>query len=68
MANLEDHAIQRDKSFIVKLVVALIIGTLAGIWAMQQLTSDRTASTGASMFGYTTGAPASEAPAPTQGH
>ena len=66
MANLEDHAIQRDKSFIVKLVVALIIGTLAGIWAMQQLTSDRTASTGASMFGYTT-APA-ETPAPAPAH
>lgn len=68
MANLEDHAIQRDKSFIVKLVVALVIGALAGIWAMQQLTSDRTASAGASMFGYTTGAPASGATAPTTGH
>lgn len=63
MANLEDHAIQRDKSFIVKLVIALILGALAGIWAMQQLTSDRTAATGASMFGYTTDAPA-ETPAP----
>ena len=68
MANLEDHAIQRDKSFIVKLVIALVLGTLAGIWAMQQLTSDRTASTGASLFGYTTGAPASGTPAPAAGH
>ena len=67
MANLEDHAIQRDKSFIVKLVVALIIGTLAGVWAMQQLTSDRTASTGASMFGYPTEAPA-ETPTPAPAH
>ncbi len=67
MANLEDHAIQRDKGFIVKLVVALILGALAGIWAMQQLTSDRTASTGASMFGYTTDAPA-ETPAAAPAH
>jgi hypothetical protein len=66
MAKLEDHAIQRDKGFVLKLVVALVVGALAGLWAMQHLTSDRTGAAGAEMFGYdsptapaTSGAPPS---------
>ncbi|MBX7195938.1 MAG: hypothetical protein K1X94_28040 [Sandaracinaceae bacterium] len=55
MAELEDHAIQRDKGFVVKLVVALVLGALAGSWAMYHLTSDRTGEVGAEMFGYTSG-------------
>lgn len=52
MAELEDHAIQRDKSFVVKLVVALILAAIAGGWAMMHLTSDRTAEAGARIMGY----------------
>jgi 1,4-dihydroxy-2-naphthoyl-CoA synthase len=57
MAELEDHAIQRDKGFVVKLVVALVLGTIAGGWAMYHLTSDRTGEAGAEMFGYPSGTP-----------
>lgn len=52
MANLEDHAIQRDRRFLVRLVVAVSIGAAFGLWAMEQLTADRTAAAGASMLGY----------------
>ncbi len=62
MANLEDHAIQRDKSFIVKLTIALVLGALAGLWAVSHLTSDRTAAAGAEALGYPAGSePAADA-------
>jgi len=51
MAELEDHAIQRDKTFVVKLVAALIVAALAGFWAMSHLTSDRTGEAAAEMLG-----------------
>ena len=63
MAELEDHAIQRDKGFVVKLVVALVLGAIAGSWAMYHLTSDRTGEVGAEMLGYP-GAPTATSPAP----
>ena len=50
MAELEDHAIQRDKTFVVKLVGALILAAIAGSWAMYHLTSDRTGQAAAEML------------------
>ncbi len=58
MAELEDHAIQRDKTFVVKLVAALVLAGLAGAWAMHHLTSDRTGATGAELLGYSPETPA----------
>ncbi|MBN8616940.1 MAG: hypothetical protein J0L92_40530 [Deltaproteobacteria bacterium] len=58
MAELEDHAIQRDKTFVVKLVAALLFALIAGGWAVSHLTSDRTGETGAEMFGYSPEQPA----------
>lgn len=52
MANLEDHAIRRDKGFVVKLVVALVLAAIAGLWAVQHLTSDRAGEAGAELLGY----------------
>lgn len=52
MANLEDHAIRRDKGFVVKLVAALIVGTLAGAWAVSHLTARRTGEAAAEAIGY----------------
>lgn len=52
MAELEDHAIRRDKTFVVKLVLALVLAAIAGGWAMSHLTSDRTGQAGAEMLGY----------------
>jgi len=51
MAELEDHAIQRDKTFVIKLVAALFVAALAGSWAMYHLTSDRTGEAAAEMLG-----------------
>jgi hypothetical protein len=52
VASLEDHAIRRDKGFVVKLVVALVVTAIAGFWALQHLTSDRAGEVGAEMLGY----------------
>ncbi|GAB4216425.1 MAG: hypothetical protein OHK0013_42940 [Sandaracinaceae bacterium] len=52
VANLEDHAIRRDTGFVVKLVIALVLGAIAGFWAVQHLTSDRAGEVGAELFGY----------------
>jgi hypothetical protein len=43
MADLEEHALRRDRRFIVRLVVTLVLATLAGLFLFAQLTSDRTA-------------------------
>lgn len=51
MANLEDHAIQRDRRFVVRLVLALLAGLVFGLWAFDNLTSDRTTTCASRMFG-----------------
>lgn len=43
MADLEEHAFKRDKRFVVRLVVGLILAALAGVFVAGRLTSDRTA-------------------------
>ena len=43
MADLEQHAFKRDRRFIVRLVLFLIIGAIAGVWVAAQLTSAGTA-------------------------
>jgi len=43
MADLEEHAFKRDKRFVVRLVVALSVGLVAGIFVAGRLTSDQTA-------------------------
>jgi hypothetical protein len=51
MANLEDHAIQRDRRFIVRLVLGLVAGAIFGLFVFDNLTSDRTTTCAARMFG-----------------
>ena len=51
MADLEDHAIRRDPRFLVRLAVLLACGLAFGLWAMQHLTSQRTASQAAEWLG-----------------
>jgi hypothetical protein len=51
MADLEDHAIQRDKRFVFRLVVSLILAAIAGLWIASHLTSSSTAGCAASLFG-----------------
>ena len=51
MANLEDHAIRRDKRFVVRLVLGLLGGLVFGLFVFDHLTSDRTSTCAARMFG-----------------
>jgi hypothetical protein len=43
MADLEEHAFKRDKRFIVRLVLTLLLSTLFGFYIYGHLTSRRTA-------------------------
>ncbi len=64
MADLEEHAIKRDKKFLVKLVLGLIAGVIAGLILYAELTSTSTGNCAASMFGTVSEpAPAPAAPA-----
>jgi hypothetical protein len=60
MADLEKHAIKRDKRFLVRLILLLAIGTTAGILLFMKLTSTETGSCAATAFGETTGEEPSE--------
>ncbi|MFO0686497.1 MAG: hypothetical protein U0234_30840 [Sandaracinus sp.] len=51
MADLEDHAIQRDGRFLFRLFLSLAVATVAGLWIASHLTSDSTGSCAASLFG-----------------
>ena len=43
MADLEEHAFKRDKRFVVRLVLTLLVGLIGGLYVYAHLTSDRTA-------------------------
>lgn len=60
MANLEQEALRRDRRFIVRLVLALVLGAVGGIFIFGQLTGARVASCAAEAFGGVTGDPPSE--------
>jgi len=51
MADLEEHAIQRDSRFLFRLFVSLAIATAGGLWIASHLTSHETGSCAASLFG-----------------
>jgi len=51
MADLEEHAFKRDKRFIVRLVLFMVLGILAALWVAAKLTSAGTAGCAASFFG-----------------
>lgn len=39
MADLEEHAFKRDKRFLVRLILALLVGVVAGAFLYAKLTS-----------------------------
>ena len=43
LRNLEEHALKRDRRFIVRLVSCLIVAFIAGMFLFTKLTSKRTA-------------------------
>ena len=51
MADLEAHAIRRDKRFLVRLGLGLLLGLLGGAWVFGKLTSHETGSCAATIFG-----------------
>jgi flagellar basal body-associated protein FliL len=60
MADLEKHAIKRDKRFIVRIVVLIAIAAAAGLLLIDRMTSESVGGCAADLFG---GAAAEEAPA-----
>jgi hypothetical protein len=63
MADLEEHAFKRDKRFIVRLVLTLIVAGLAGAFIAGRLTSKGTASCAADAALSGPAAPESRSPA-----
>jgi len=55
MADLEEHAFRRDRSFLVKLVVLLVLGALFGLWAASHLTTRGFGGCAARAFGASSG-------------
>jgi hypothetical protein len=43
MADLEEHAFKRDRRFVVRLVLTMIVALIGGLYLYAQLTSRRTA-------------------------
>ncbi len=41
MADLEEQALRKDRRFLVRLVLILVVGTIAGLWMFSAMTSDR---------------------------
>ncbi|MEY4509481.1 MAG: hypothetical protein RLZZ450_1603 [Pseudomonadota bacterium] len=50
MADLEEHAFRRDKRFVVRLVLTLIVALLGGLFIYGRLTNQGTASCAAGAF------------------
>lgn len=55
MADLEKIALQRDRRFLVRLVLALLVGTLAGLFLFARLTSQELSGCAARNFNTVTG-------------
>lgn len=51
MADLEKHAIQRDKRFLVRLVLLMLIGAAAGALLFVKMTSPEVGTCAANSFG-----------------
>ncbi len=54
VADLERDAFKRDSRFLVRLILILIVGTLAGVWMFAQLTGEQVAGCAAQAFGGVT--------------
>ncbi|MGE0791170.1 MAG: hypothetical protein AB7S26_36190 [Sandaracinaceae bacterium] len=60
MADLEQDAFKRDSRFVVRLLLVLTVGILAGLWMFAELTGERVAGCAAQAFGGVTQDPGSE--------
>ena len=64
VADLERDAFKRDRSFVLRLEVVLIVGTLGGAFMFAGLTGTRVASCAAQAFGGVSESPPPGAPVP----
>ena len=62
VADLEKHAIKRDKRFILRLFLLLAIAALGGLFIYGKMTSDEFANCAAGSFGAATGEDGDPAP------
>lgn len=60
MADLEQDAFKRDRRFVVRLLIVLVVGVLGGLWMFAELTGERVAGCAAESFVGVTETPASE--------
>jgi len=60
MSDLEKDALKRDNKFLVRLILALVLGAFAGLFIFAQLTSDRSQGCAADAFEGVTETPPSE--------
>lgn len=51
MADLEEHAIRRDRRFLVRLALLILVGGIASAWVLAKLTSREVGSCAATFFG-----------------
>jgi hypothetical protein len=51
MADLEEHAIQRDGRWLFRLAISLVLAAIGGLWIASHLTSQSTGTCAASLFG-----------------
>ena len=54
MADIEEHAIKRDKKFLVRLILLLVLGIAGSLWIYTKLTSKELGSCAARSFGAVT--------------
>lgn len=60
MADLEEQALRKDRRFLVRLVLVLVAGTIAGLWMFSAMTSDRAKGCAAEAVGGVAEPPRSE--------
>lgn len=60
MADLEEQALRKDRRFLVRLVLVLVVGAAAGLWMFAAMTSDRAKGCAADSVGGVANPPRSE--------
>jgi flagellar biosynthesis protein FliQ len=60
MADLEEQALRKDRRFLVRLILVLVVGTVAGLWMFTAMTSDRAMGCAADAVGGVASPPRSE--------
>ena len=60
VADLEQDAFRRDRRFVVRLILVMVVGLIGGVWMFAGLTGETVAGCAARAFGAVTETPAAE--------